>query len=418
MYMKNSHRSIITGVILGLATLPAAAQTTPPQDSEAASWTGMFSEGKANFDFRYRYEYVDQDGFGPEAKASTLRSKVAFSSAAYRGLSFLLEFSNVSYIGDDDFNSTENGKTQYPVVADPKGTEVNQALLKYRWEELVGTYGRQLINLGNQRFVGAVAWRQNEQTFDGLRARWQGDHGLNVDYAYIYKVNRIFGPDDSAVQPAEWDGDFNFLRADYTFLENHNIAAYLYSLEVDNRSRWTPNKSVNNSSNTYGIEYRGTLGPISARAAYATQSDAGDSQLDYDTEYYVVEAASKLMGVTGKLGYEVLGADNGTGFSTPLATLHKFQGWADMFLVTPGEGIEDLYIGLSGSAGPVLLEAVWHDFQAKESSDDYGSEIDLAATWPINKQFSLQLKYAGFSTDDSRLYRDTDKAWLTAIFKI
>ena len=44
-------------------------------------------------------------------------------------------------------------------------------------------------------------------------------------------------------------------------------------------------------------------------------------------------------------GYEVLGADNGVGFATPLATGHKFQGWADKFLTTPGDGIEDVYIG-------------------------------------------------------------------------
>ena len=43
-------------------------------------------------------------------------------------------------------------------------------------------------------------------------------------------------------------------------------------------------------------------------------------------------------------GYEVLGADDGaalTSFQTPLATLHKFQGWADKFLTTPPNGIRE-----------------------------------------------------------------------------
>lgn len=378
----------------------------------------MFTQGDASFDFRYRYEYVDQNDIGPEAKASTLRSKLTFASAAYKGLSFLTQFSNVSYIGDDNFNSTENGKTRYPVVADPKGTDVNQAWLKYSWKGLGGTYGRQVINQGDQRFVGAVAWRQNEQSFDGYRAQWAGNYGLSVDYAYVYNVNRIFGPDDSTAQPAEWHGDFNFLRLDYKFLENHSIAGYGYSMQVDDRKAWSPNKSVNNSNDTFGAEYNGKFGPVTARAAYASQTDAGDSQLDYDTDYYVFEVGTSLFGINGKIGYEVLGSDNGVGFKTPLATLHKFQGWADKFLVTPADGIEDLYLSLSGVAGPVKLQAVWHDFQSSEGSTDYGSEIDLAATWPISKQFTLQLKYAGFSTDDSRLYQDTDKAWLSAIFKI
>ena len=30
---------------------------------------------------------------------------------------------------------------------------------------------------------------------------------------------------------------------------------------------------------------------------------------------------------------------------TPLATLHKFDGWADLFLTTPNKGLQDLYAG-------------------------------------------------------------------------
>ena len=53
-----------------------------------------------------------------------------------------------------------------------------------------------------------------------------------------------------------------------------------------------------------------------------------------------------------KAGYEVLeGAPTGgLAFVTPLATLHKFQGWADKFLATPASGIEDAYIAVFGNA--------------------------------------------------------------------
>ena len=33
--------------------------------------------------------------------------------------------------GEGDYNNTSNGKAKFPVVADPKGTEVNQAYLGY-----------------------------------------------------------------------------------------------------------------------------------------------------------------------------------------------------------------------------------------------------------------------------------------------
>ena len=106
------------------------------------------------------------------------------------------------------------------------------------------------------------------------------------------------------------------------------------------------------------------------------------------------------------------------GFKTPYATLHKFQGWADKFLVTPGDGIEDIYVGLKGAAGPVKLGAFYHEFTAEDSGDDFGSEIDLVATWPASKYLTLQLKFASFSTDDSSRFDDTDKVWVSAILKL
>jgi hypothetical protein len=43
---------------------------------------------------------------------------------------------------------------------------------------------------------------------------------------------------------------------------------------------------VNNSSDTVGVEYSGKFGPVTAKAAWATQFDAGDSYLKYDADYY------------------------------------------------------------------------------------------------------------------------------------
>ena len=47
------------------------------------------------------------------------------------------------------------------MVADPDGTEINQALLRYDHTKGNAVVGRQRINLDNQRFIGSVAWRQN-----------------------------------------------------------------------------------------------------------------------------------------------------------------------------------------------------------------------------------------------------------------
>jgi hypothetical protein len=374
-------------------------------------------EGKASVDFRYRYEWVDQDGFDDEAEASLMRSRVTLESGALHGFTALIEADNVTNIGKNDYNSTENNKGEYPIIADPEYTEVNQIWLSYSMEGFKGVGGRQRINLANQRFVGGVAWRQNEQTFDGGRVAWEPLDALTLDFSYVYNVNRIFGPDDGA-NPADLEGDNFFLVADYQLAENHKLSGFGYFLDIDDDNSFGAGKTVNLSSDTYGVEYSGKFDWLSVRAAFAVQSDAGDSELDYDTEYYLGELKANWSGIDFTLGYEVLASDDDVGFATPLATGHKFQGWADLFLSTPPDGIEDAYVSVGGKLGPVKLAAVYHDFQAESSSDDFGTEINLVATWPVNKNFTVQAKYASFDTDASDRFADTDKAWLTLQMKL
>ena len=405
-----------------LATCIALQALSPSMVVQAdETWGDALSkavqDGKATVDFRYRYENVDQDGISDEADASTMRSRLTLESGKLGGFQGMFEADNVTTIGVSDYNSTENGKTKYPVVADPEGTNVNQMWLSYHGEGFNTKGGRQRILHGNQRFVGGVAWRQNEQTFDGGRINVDAVENLNIDFSYVYQVNRIFGPDDGA-NPAEWEGDNYLLRVDYKLTENHKLTGFGYMLDIDDQGKYAAGKTVNNGSDTFGVEYAGKFDWLSVNASWATQSDAGDSELNYDADYYKVELGAKFKPVTVKAGYEVLASDNGVGFATPLATGHKFQGWADKFLGTPGDGIEDAYVSVGGKIGPVKLAAIYHDFQAESSSTDFGTEIDLVATWPVNKQFSVQAKYATFDTDDSARYTDTDKAWITLQLKL
>jgi hypothetical protein len=399
-----------------LPLLLSAAAAAQAEDGVTDSLTGMVTDGKATLDLRYRYENVDQDNLHRTASANTLRSRLTLASASWHSVSGLAEVDNVWDFGSDNYNSTENGNTQYPVIADPTGTDLNQIWLKYAGESFDSTAGRQRILNGNQRFIGGVAWRQNEQTFDGLRGNWAPLDNLKLDASYVYNVNRIFGPDDGA-NPAELEGDNFFFRADYQIVENHKVAAFGYWLDIDEDGPYAAGKTVNNSTDTYGVEYNGKFDWLSVAASYATQSEAGDSELDYDADYYMVELGTKVSVLNLKAGYEVLASDNGVGFQTPLATLHKFQGWADKFLGTPGDGIEDLYGSVGGKLGPVKLVAVYHDFQAEDSSEDFGNELDLAATWPLTEKLSLQAKYASFDSD-SDSYSDTDKIWFTAQYKL
>lgn len=410
-------------LLLTLGIAPALAGGFAEQISKAVN------EGDIDLMFRYRYENVDQNPLGKDANASTLLSRITVKSGTVQGFSGLVEVDNVSYLGSESFNNTANGKTQYPVVADPDYTQVNQAWLGYIFNPQARvTAGRQRINHSGERFLGGVAWRQNEQTFDSARVQLTPVPGLAVDYGYIWRIHRVFDPDtrpgdfpgDTAL--GELEGDNHVIHASYDLGGGHSLAGFGYRLDID--------ELPNLSSRTWGIEYKGTAKvsgdvALGINLAAARQQDSGDSALDYSAPYYFGELNAMMKGgvvlpipwVFG-VGHEVLGSDDGVAFQTPLATLHKFQGFADKFLVTPPNGIRDGYLKAGITLGGVAITAFYHDFESDRGSTDYGDEIDLVVNYPINANFSAQLKYASFREGDLASARDTDKLWLmlTAIF--
>jgi len=159
------------------------------------------TDSKTNVDFRYRYEGVDQEGIAETAAANTLRSRVTFNSGSVNNVSFKLEMDNVSALGGEQYNSTVNGRGEYPVVADPTGTDFNQAFVAYKNGSFGATAGRQRILLDDQRFVGGVGWRQNEQTYDGLSLAYSSG-AVKGSYSFINNVNRIFGPTGPNADPS------------------------------------------------------------------------------------------------------------------------------------------------------------------------------------------------------------------------
>lgn len=366
--------------------------------------TAALKDSDVKVALRYRLESVDEDAKDDDALASTLKSRISITTGKVANFNAKIEVDNVTYIGNDKFNSTINGKGTYPVVADPDGTEVNQAFLKYNGGFYTAIAGRQRINLDDQRFVGGVAWRQNEQTFDGYRFMVKPTDALSIDASYVYNVNRIFGEDNDA--KSDLHGDVVLLNAKYALSKNHSVTAYYYSMEFDNAATL--------SNDTYGVAYNGayTLSGIglAVKAAYASQEDAGDNSNSYDADYVVFDVNAKFDSFSVGAGYEVLGSDDGIGFQTPLATAHKFQGFSDQFLSTPGDGVEDTYIKAATKLGAVKLSAAYHIFKADEGSADYGDEINLVAAYKINQQFTTLVKAASFSNDDD-FKSDTTKLW-------
>ena len=361
------------------------------------------ADGKTSLGFRYRLEHVVQDGIDKDALASTARARLTWNSAETDNFKFGIETDYALILGIEDFNSTTNGRTEYPVVADPAGFDLNQAFVEYSNGATTVTVGRQRINHGGQRILGGVAYRQNEQTYDALRIRGRAG-AIDLDYSYIHNINRIFGPGDAA-QPGDWYGDSHAFRATASPAAGHSVAGFAYLFDLSNAN------GPPNSNATYGVDYQGRFEALTLNAALARQSDYADNPMSYDTLYYSVQGIAVLGAVTLTGAIETLGSDHGeAGFRTPVATLHKFQGWTDRFLATPATGVRDTWFSVAGKVGGATVTGVFHDFQADAGGADHGSEIGLAITYPLRDNLSFLFKTARYSADEHA--SDITKLWL------
>lgn len=365
----------------------------------------VLKEGRPYIEMRYRYEFVDQDAKLNDAHASTLRTVLGYETGTYAGFQGLIEGENISEIGNDLYNNTINGRTDRPVVADVETTQINQLFLKYSGIPKTSVKaGRQKIVLDNQRFVGAVGWRQNDQTYDAATLINQYFPDTDVRFGYIGNVQRIFG-DESPV--GSFDSNSYYYNLSNTSTPIGKFVTYGYILDFRN-------DSPGSSSQTYGIRLTGKKAINDALmfkylGEYATQADHAKNTMDYNANYYHIAPALAWKGLTTTLGLEVLGSDSGAaGFSTPLATLHKFNGWADIFLSTPAAGLQDFYVdltykvagledGLSFFNG-LLAKVQYHDFTADEGSTRYGHEWGLYLKQPIKKHFFVEYKLANYKS--------------------
>jgi len=410
-------RSSILGSVWGIVSLIVACAVITAhaqEEEETQSLLDAITGGTPSVNARLRYEHAESDA-ADDADALTLRTRLGYSTAPFHGLRGFIEFENVTSIGDDDrYNQagTNPGGSNRTVIADVEGTEVNQAYLEMICPatDITVIGGRQRIILGNARFIGNVGWRQNEQTYDGVLAKSGNYGGLELLYGYVSGVNRIFGqengtePSGAAPNAATYDADSHLVNVSYSPCKGFASTAYAYLLDLGDGA-----VGAANSSDTYGIncvvsyDNEDGLGGA-AELEYARQSDnsATTATADYSANYIKADVSGKMGIVGAGVGYELLGSDNGAAFRTPLATGHKFNGWADVFLTAPADGLQDLYAYASVKCpkgiGPTV-KVVYHSFESDAGSIDYGNELDVVAVQKLGERFTLIAKYANYSAD-------------------
>jgi hypothetical protein len=411
-------RGFVTLLASFLIPAGAAADTA---DDVANGIAVPIVGGIVKLDVRARYEHADMQRLAP-SNAATVRTRLGYGSQPWEGLSGYVEMENIA-VADRDayYDGIPPNTRNRTLIADPPDTEVNQAYLLLDRPDWLGTSvkgGRQRVVLDDHRFIGNVGWRQNEQTYDGAWAQTSlGIERLTIGYGYLAAIRRIFG-NEGPRTTRDFDSNSHLARVAVDVTPWFQPVAFAYLLDLRD--------SPGNSSNSFGLRTTGTAPfreswSLSYQATYAYQTDGGTSggvnPVNYHAHYALADLAIGFQPI-GSIGagYELLGSDDGRAFFvTPLATFHKFNGWADVVDVPGANGLQDAYAYVSPALPwKLTAQVIYHQFWSHEHGHDMGREIDALLSRKFGAYLTVLAKAAWYEDGGRFAPNDTTKYWLEA----
>lgn len=377
------------------------------------------AKGKFDLNVRLRYEQVDDGNVPGVTKNSfvpTIRTRFGYTTADFYGFYGMLEGVNVSVLGPEhNYNAAGSNKQgARPSVGDPPMTRIDQAWVGYKTTNYVdfsAKVGQQQINLDNQRFIGDAGWRQNMQTYEAARADVAPIKDLNLLYTYIWEVDRVYG-DVSGLPAAntDFDSHSHLINLSYSGWEYGRFTGYAYLLDLYNGG------GNANSCATYGGYFAGAH-PIcdkvtlDYRAEFAWQDQYANNPSHYGADYYNLELGASYKPFAIGSGYEVLGSGANTakgggrvGFKTPLASPHPFNGWSEVFVTHPADGLQDIYEYAQVTLPyEIPIRFVYHKFDAAYGNGDYGQEFDAVISKKFGQYWSAMFEFAQYLGENKAL---------------
>ncbi len=374
--------------------------------------------GAIKFDANYRWEQVDRD-FGADntANANTIRTRLGILSPKFHGFQAFAEYEGTHAL-QADYNDGRGNKPFYSTVADPAQNELNQLWISYTNFDTFVKGGRQRIKFDDDRFIGNVGWRQLETTFDAVLVTNTSIKNLIVNAGYIGNVQTFLSTTENINAP--------ILNINYKLGDYGNLIGYGYWLDYTEAENNLPANPK--SSQTQGLRLNGATPKfydhysLLYTAEWAIQQDYQHSPVAYETHRYNVMGGFSAYFLTFQGAMEQLNGNANGKFFTPLGTNHAFQGWADLFLLTPANGIRDVFATVSGKFcdDSLTVSGVYHDYTDDTGNQHYGDEWNFQAVKKFGKHYSILAKYAYYNADNSDGYlgtgaltnTDTQKIWL------
>ena len=404
MSRRTLRLALLTTTLLSLAAAAHAAAPAAPAPAQD-DFLSALTNGTPYWQERYRFEDVKQSNLTNNANANTLRSIVGYKTGVYQNFQVDLAVINVAQFGQHEYNDGSDNKTSYPTIGDPADTDILHGSLAYTGlpqTTLVG--GRQEIALDNQRWVGAPAWRQVIQTFDGVTATNKSVDNLELFYGHLFHQNRAQGAN---VTNGVYEGSDDLFHAAYSGLKNVKLVGYSYLTDNDNFHAL--------SSATTGARVEASVPLDGAWKAtgnleYARQVNYGNNPDSFGLNYYLIEPGAAYKGISGRVGYEVLEGNGTDAVQSPMMAEHPMNGWADTFAAlpaaTPLTGLHDSYANISYKfqipykyLDSSLTQVQVHSYSADQVSEYYGNELDLDFTQNIAKHYAVEAQFADYVND-------------------
>lgn len=372
----------------------------------------VYALGEHELDWgsRIRYANIAADNSG---QAASILLRGTIESHWSDIFSTTLEVDHVSTTFKDDHNNGVDVNEQ-PLIPDPPGTEINQALITTQMDDLLIHLGRQRINFDNQRFIGGNGFWQNEQTFDAILGKLKVSSNSNFTYAYVGNANRIFGDDaddhlpghddpyddsDPGERPAGLLGDHehhsHLARLEWNEWDYTRVVAYGY--RIDNLDMPSASNNTLGASYSLNYKYKKIKYRIRVEAAQQHRVDINADHLNY----FLLDLGLGINAYEISTRYEVLGANESAAFITPLGSNHDFEGWADEIGNTPNSGVRNFSLGLLWRAAPFRIETSYHFFAEDIGGENIGRELDLDIAYKPARKHTISLRFANFDPEDN-----------------
>ncbi|WP_198148991.1 alginate export family protein [Luteibacter yeojuensis] len=363
---------------------------------------------------RYRYSNLHNDAAPKRGHANTMRLQVGYLWNIGEGWSAYAEGIRTWSLFGQQYDDGSGRVTPYPAEADPASTGVTNAWVDYTQGAFSARAGRQYVVLDNGRYFSNNPWRQNLQSFDGIRLGWKPWQGGELRYYWLGRVNRTTGADFDDRDQRRWKLDAHLLHVDQA-LPVGKLTAFGYFVRNDT--------IATNAVKTLGVRYSGKEplgqgGPaLGWSAEVARQHDYANNPGRFSLGYHLLDATFGYDALSVRVGEEKLEGDGRHAYNVAYGAARAFNGWVVAFRI-PTTGLRERYVGVLGSldAGrKVNWQVTYRHFRPVRGRAMLGDEVDAGVLVDLGKGFSAELQYG-----DYRAHRhgvDERKLWLIGEYR-